>query len=227
MQQKKYDEALHTIDESLKQHPNNEQLLFRKAGVLADYQKHTESAQISRQLLEKNPSNKNYLISFVEEYLAAGRQYMQYDDYYSTIKILKEVLDKQPNNLDALNYMINVETAVKNYDSAIFYVNQGIGYYPDSKELLFRKSLVYADAKEYRKAYEISGGLYNDYPYNTRFKNTYIEQILSSGKQYLGQAEQDSALTEFNKALAIAPNDTTTMANGMQDLSKRKSNPKL
>ncbi len=211
VQQKKYDEALHTIDESLKQHPNNEQLLFRKAGVLADYQKHTESAQISRQLLEKNPSNKNYLISFVEEYLAAGRQYMQYDDYYSTIKILKEVLDKQPNNLDALNYMINVETAVKNYDSAIFYVNQGIGYYPDSKELLFRKSLVYADAKEYRKAYEISGGLYNDYPYNTRFKNTYIEQILSSGKQYLGQAEQDSALTEFNKALAIAPNDTTTM----------------
>ena len=210
--QKRYDDALHTIDEALTYYPGDEKLLYKKAGVLEAYQKYADAAIISKQLLQKYPESRQYLISFVEQSLEAGRQSLQYDDYYGTVNILKEVLEKQPDNVDALNYIINIESSFKQYDSAIYYCDQALRYYPDNKDFQLKKSSVYADAKMYREAYAISGNLYSNYPYNNRFRNAYMDQLLASGKQYLANDYPDSALIEFYKALAVAPSDTTTLA---------------
>jgi cellulose synthase operon protein C len=206
--QKRYDEALHAIDEALTFYPGDDRLLFRKSATLEAYGRFADAALISKQLLQKYPDRRQYLMSFVEQSLAAGRQSMQYNDYYGTITILQEVLEKQPSNLDALNYIINIEAANKNFDSAIYYADQALRYFPEDKDLLLKKSSVLADASRFQDAYAISGNLYNNYPYNFRFRNTYMEQLLGSGKQYLGNNNKDSALIEYYKALAIAPNDT-------------------
>jgi YaiO family outer membrane protein len=210
--QKRYDDALHTIDEALTYYPGDERLLYKKAGVLESYQKYAEAAMISKQLLQKYPNSRQYLVSFVEQSLEAGRQSLQYDDYYGTVGILRDVLEKQPDNVDALNYMINIESSFKQYDSALYYCDQALRYYPDNRDFQLKKSSVYADAKQYKEAYAISGVLYANYPYNNRFRNAYMDQLLASGKQYLGNDEPDSALVEFYKALAIAPTDTTTLS---------------
>lgn len=208
---KKYDDALRTIDDALAAHPGEEQFLFKKAVILDAYQRYADAAVISKQLLEKHPENRLYLNALIEQSLAAGRQAMQFDDYYNTLRTLKDVLDKQPDNVDALNYIINVESAIKQFDSALYYVDQGLHYYPESKDFLFRKSLVYADAHDYPTAYAISGELYANYPYNIRYRTAYIEQLLGSGREYIVYGEQDSALAEYYKALEIAPTDTLTM----------------
>ena len=209
--QKKWDEALRVVDEGLKSHPDNEGLTFRKVGVLDGFQRYNDAAALAKVLMEKYPKNKRYVISFIEEILAAGRQSMQFDEYYASAQILRQALDAQPFNIDALNYMINLETAVKQYDSALYYVNQALTYYPNSKDFKFKQSIVYAEAREYRSAYEISGALYRENPFNNRFRSAYVEQLLASGKQYLNNNVPDSALVEFNKAMAVAPNDTLTM----------------
>ena len=220
--QKRYDDALHTIDDALTYYPGNEELLFKKAGVLEAYQHYAEAALISKQLLQKYPNSRQYLVSFVEQSLEAGRQSMQYDDYYNTIRILKEVLEKQPDNVDALNYIINLETADKQFDSALAHADLALHYYPDSKDFLFKKSSVYADAKRFRDAYAISGDLYNNYPYNIRYRTAYKDQLLGSGKDYLSNNNQDSALIEFYRALAIAPNDTLPLYYTINLLVDRK-----
>jgi len=207
-QQKRYDDALHVIDEALTYYPGDQNLLYKKAATLEAYQRYADAALISKQLLQKYPDSRQYLVSFIEQSLEAGRQSLQYDDYYNTVSILKEVLDKQPDNIDALNYIINIESAFKQYDSAIYYVDQGLHYYPDSKDFQFKKSSVYADAKQFQLAYAISGDLYNNYPYNIRYRGAYIDQLLGSGRLYLSNNSPDSALIEFYKALAVAPNDT-------------------
>ncbi len=207
-QQKRYDEALHTIDEALTYYPGDEQLLYKKAATLEAYQHYAEASVITKELLSKYPDSKQYLVSYVEQSLAASRQSMQYDDYYGTVSILQEVLDKQPENMDALNYMINIQAANKHYDSAIFYADQALNYYPNDKDLLLKKSSIYADAQNYGAATEISGGLYADYPYNIRYRNAYKDQLAAAGQQYLIGNNEDSALIEFNRALEVAPNDT-------------------
>ena len=210
-QQKRYDDALQTIDNALTYYPGDEALLYKKAGTLETYQHYAEAAQISKDLLQKYPDKRHYLLSFVEQSLAAGRQSLAYDDYSSTKTILQQVLEKQPDNLDALNYIINIETAFKQYDSAIVYCDQALHYYPDSKDLLFKKSSVYADAHKFRDAYAISGVLHSEYPYNIRFRDAYIDQLLGSGKQYMVEEKPDSALGEYYKALEAHPTDSNAL----------------
>ena len=207
-QQKRYDEALRTIDEALTYYPGNESLLFKKAGTLEAYGKFAEAALVSKSLLRRFPERRQYLVAFVEQSLQAGRQSMQYDDFYGTVSILREVLEKQPNNMDALNYLVNIEAGNKQYDTAIYYADQALRYYPEDKDMQLKKSSILADAGRFREAYEISGALYNNYPYNSRFRNAYVDQLTGSGKQYLANDQSDSALTEYYKALAVAPNDT-------------------
>lgn len=207
-QQKRYDDAIHTIDEALTYYPGDQRLLYKKAATLEAYQKYADAAMISKQLLQRYPESHQYLVAFVEQSLQASRQSMQYDDYYGTIGVLNEVLQRQPENVDALNYMINIQSAYKQYDSALAYADQALRFYPEDKDFLLKKSSVLAEAKRYQEAYAISGMLHENYPYNIRFKNAYVDQLLGSGKQYLSNNESDQALQEFFKALAISPNDT-------------------
>lgn len=222
VQQKRYDDALHVIDDALSYYPGDEGLLFKKAGILESYQHYAEAAQISKDLLQRYPDRRQYLMSFVEQSLAAGKQSMAYDDYSSTKSILEEVLDKQPDNLDALNYIINIEAAFKQYDSAIVYVDQALHYYPDSKDLLFKKAAIYADAHRYQEAYAISGALHSQFPYNIRFRDAYIDHLLGSGKEYMMQNMQDSALGEYYKALEASPIDSNTLFYAINILNDQK-----
>jgi YaiO family outer membrane protein len=209
--QKRYDDALRTIDEGLLVYPNDENLLFKKSIVLDGYQRYADAAAISKQLVEAHPENRQYLSALIEQSLAAGRQAMQYDDYYNTLKVLRDVLDRQPDNVDALNYIINIESAIHDYDSALYYVDQGLTYYPDSKDFLFRKSLVYADAKQYKTAYGISYELFKQFPYNIRYRAALTEQHLGAGRQHIEDLNKDSALVEFYQALEISPKDTVPL----------------
>ncbi len=207
-QQKRYDEVLHTIDEALTFYPGNAAFLFKKAATLEAYQHYSEAAEISRQLLNKYPDNKKYLVSFIEQSLAASRQSMQYDDFYGTIAILQEVLERQPDQPDALNYIINIEAANKNFDSALIYADQALHYYPDNKDFQLKKSSVLADAGRYEEAIVITADLNANFPYNIRYRNAYVDQLCFYGKQLLTNNKKDEALTQFNKALEIAPKDT-------------------
>ncbi|NDC41138.1 MAG: hypothetical protein EBZ77_06240, partial [Chitinophagia bacterium] len=209
--QKRYDDALKAIDDALTYYPGNESLLYKKATTLEAYQHYAEAAQVSKDLLAKYPDKRVYLLGFVEQSLAAGRQSLAYDDYSNTTTILKEVLEQQPDNLDALNYLINIEAAFKQYDTALFYADQAINYYPDSKDLLFKKASIYADAQRYQDAYGISGTLARDYPYNVRYRDAYIDHLIGSGKQYMMRNMPDSALAEYYKALETSPTDTNVL----------------
>ncbi len=207
-QQKRYDEALHAIDEALVHYPGDERFLFKKSATLEAYGRYADAAVISKQLLQKHPQSRQYLLSFVEQSLLASKQSMEYNDYFGTVGILREVLEKQPDNMDALNYLVNIEAANKQFDSAVYYADQALHYYPEDKDMLLKKSSVLAEAGRFQDAYAISGTLYSSYPYNLRFRNAYVDQLLGSGKQYLANNQSDSALIEYNKALDVAPNDT-------------------
>ena len=222
LQEKRYDDAIHALDDALSYFPGDETLLYKKAATLESYQHYSDAAQISKDLLQKYPDKRQYLLSFVEQSLAAGRQSLAYDDYSNTTTILKEVLDKQPDNLDALNYLINIETAFKQYDTAIVYVDQALHYYPDSKDLLFKKASVYTDAHKFRDAYLITGALHNEYPYNVRFRDAYIDELTGSGKDYMVKNMQDSALGEYYKALEASPLDSNTLFYTINILNDQK-----
>src|SRR5690606_18255104 len=82
---------------------------------------------------------------------------------------------------------------------------------PNSKDFLFRKSLVYGDAKQFKTAYEISGDLFREYPYNDRYRNAYVQQRIGAGRQFREEDKNDSALVEFSEAMLVSPRDTVPL----------------
>ncbi len=222
--QKKYEEAIHVIDANgLTNYPGDERLLYKKAGLLEAAQKYDVAAGISKQLYTKrraittnnngkiDATTNSYLVSFVEQSILAGKQSMQYDDFYGTIPILQDVLQIQPDNVDVLNYIINLYDANKRFDSALYYCDKALESFPDNKDFKLKKSVVLADAQRYDEASVISGKLHEDYPYNLRYRNIYTDQLLGAGKLLLLQNKPDSALIFYYKALEINPNDTTAL----------------
>lgn len=209
--QKNYDEALRVIDQAIKYRPEDPGLAFKKAGILESYGKYEDAAEITRELADEFPGNRSYLMSYIEQSLSAGRKSMEYMDYDNAISRLRDIIVRQPDNKEALNYMINLQSAVKNYDSAVHYVDLALMYYPDSKDLMVKKSSILSDQHQFQEAYVISRDLYEKYPYNSQYKNVYVEQLLASGRNYQQNNMNDSALKEFRTVLSIAPNDTNAL----------------
>jgi YaiO family outer membrane protein len=209
--QKNYEDALRILDDALRYYPGSDALAFRKAGLLEASGRFAEAASISRELLARYPENRKYLAAYIDQSLAAGKQSMQAEDYEQSVGLLREILVAQPGNTDALTYLINMESALQRYDSAVYYADLALQQYPDSREFLFKKASVLTEAKRYREAYAITNTLYQQYPYYPKYRQAFIDQLLASGRQYQVAGQADSALTEYAMALQVSARDTNAL----------------
>lgn len=208
---KNYDSALAVLNRALQYYPGNETLLLRKSSILQEDGRLDEAAAVSAKLMQLFPGNKRYRTTFVEQVLSSGRLMMQADDYDAARETFRQVLAVEPNNMDALNYMANLESGSQRYDSALYYVDAALRSNPSSKDLLLKKASILQSLKRYREAYAITGALKERYPYNSKIRDSYLESVMSSGRAYNLAGEHDSALTEFGKVLTLLPRDSMAL----------------
>jgi len=222
--QKNYDQALETIEKSLKIYPNDEGLLLKKSSVLYDAGNIDDAIVVSKKLVQKKPNNTKYLAIYIDQSMAAGGNFMKTEDFDEAREQLKNVIAKQPNNTEALNYLINLESGSKNYSQALIYVDMALKSNPDNKELLLKKSAVLEDMKNYKEAYSISSNLMVRYPYKTAYKKSYTSQTIASGRAYQKLNMPDSALLEYQKALKVSPTDSMALIYTINTLKDKNLN---
>ncbi len=222
--QKKYDKALETIDRSLKLYPNDENLLLKKSSILFDAGNVEDAIVVSKKLVQKKPNNSKYLGIYIDQSMAAGSGFMKTEDFDEAREQLLNVIAKQPNNVEALNYLINLESGSKNYNQALRYLNTALNNNPDNKELLLKKSAVLEDMKNFKEAYTISNNLMVRYPYKTAYKKSYISQTIAAGRAYQKVNLPDSALLEYQKALSVSPSDSMALIYTVNTLKDKNQN---
>jgi len=209
--QKKYNEAITLLDRSLSYYPEEQFLLYKKAGILLEMQAYEDAGTILYDLMQRYPENERYYNTFVDHKVDYGRALVKAEEYDEAREQFKTVLTLKPLQPDAINYLINVEASTKNYDSALVYVDQALQITPNDKELLLKKSGLLEVVNRYPEAYAISGEIWRKYPYNTKARDVYVDQIASSGRYQNKIGNPDSALREYEKVLAINPKDTTVL----------------
>jgi YaiO family outer membrane protein len=202
--------ALQVLDKALDTYPNNTRFLIKKSAVLADMGQYDEAAAIAADLLERNPGDERYSANLVDLRLTAGRILMQSEEYDMAGAQFRAVLAQQPDNLDALNYMINLQSAMKN-DSALLYADQGLKYYPDNKDLLLKKIGVLTDMHRYAEANAIALQLMQRYPFTVKYRNTYTDGLLAQGNEYQKNNAPDSALATFRQVLNVNRRDSMAL----------------
>jgi tetratricopeptide (TPR) repeat protein len=211
IEQKDYENALRALNMALQYREDDEQLLLKKASVLADAGRYNEAFPVISTLIAQHPDNPRYGAILTEQQMQAGRLLMNSDEMEKALRQFKQALQISPQNRDALTYIVNLESGIGRPDSALRYVNLALQYYPDDKDFLLKKVSVLSEQKQYRQAYGIAAKLMQEYPYNKAYRAAYIDNLVSSGLAYQRREVWDEALAEFNKVLAISPYDSTAL----------------
>lgn len=220
--QKRFPEAISMLNEALTYYPNDELLLLKKAGILQESGNYDEASEIASFLYTRKPDNTRFANLLVDIKMANAKMYMEEEDYDAAREEYKTVIKVQPNNLLALNGLINLESATQQYDSALVYTEKALTLTPGSKNILLKKSSVTESLKRYKEAYGITADLMKRYPYSSKIRQTYIDQVLASGREYNKLGFPDSAIMEFNKVLEMNPKDTFALAYIINILSDQK-----
>ncbi|GAA3925568.1 tetratricopeptide repeat protein [Chitinophaga oryziterrae] len=220
--QKDHVHALQVLDKAIASNPDNVRFLIKKSSVLADMGQYDEAAEIAEQLLNKYPSDQKLSANLIDLRLTAGRILLQSEEYDLAAGEFREVIAQSPNNLDALNYLINLEMAVAQPDSALLYANQALQYYPDNKDLLLKKASVLTEMKRYDEANAITYQLMQRYPFTVKYRTAYTEGLLASGNAAMKNNSPDSALTTFKKILAINRKDSMALLYTINTLHTKK-----
>jgi YaiO family outer membrane protein len=214
--------ALQVLDKALISYPDNSRFLLKKSSILAAMGQYDEAAVIAEQLLRSSPSDPRYAANLTDLRLTAGRTLMQAEEYDMAAREFRAVLAQSPNNLDALNYLINLQNAVGQADSSLFYADQALTYYPDNKEILLKKAGVLTDMKRYNEANAITYQLMQRYPYTAKYRTAYTEGLIAAGTAYQRNNAPDSALTIYRQVLGLNRRDSLALLYSINLLSDKK-----
>lgn len=220
--QKERNRAIEMLDRALAAYPGNQRFLLKKSAVLTEMGQHDEAAVIIEQLLNQSPGDEKYAASLVELRLNAGRILLQSEEYDLAAGQFRAVLAQSPGNTDALNYLINLHSATERQDSALYYADRALQYYPDNKDLLLKKAGVLTEMKRYDESNAITYRLMQRYPFTLKYKTAYTEGLLAEGTAYQQRNATDSALTTFGKVLAINRKDSLALLYSINLLSGRQ-----
>lgn len=214
--------ALQVLDRALASYPDNSRFLLKKSGILAAMGQYDEAATIAAQLLRRSPADPKYAANLTELRLTAGRTLMQAEEYDMAAREFRAVLAQSPDNIDALNYLINLQHAVGQPDSALLYANQALTYYPDNKELLLKKAGILTEMKRYNEANALSYQLMQRYPFTAKYRTAYIDGLLAAGTAYQRNNAPDSALAIYRQVLGLNRRDSLALLYSINLLSDKK-----
>lgn len=210
--QRQYDSALATLDE-LMSISGSDALVLKQASLLADVGRYDESADVLEGLIARHPGDSRYITAYTENRLLAGSRLLQQDEFQLAAGQLRAVLNNDPTNRDALNYLINLYSGANQPNSALYFVDQALATYPDDREFLLKKSSVLSNMQRYTEAGELARGLMIRYPYTLQYRNAYLDNLLSAATQQKRLNQPDQAMDAYRQVLSIHPRDSVALIN--------------
>ncbi len=211
--QKNYVAALSLIDEAIGYFPDDKSLVLKKAAILQENEQFDEAATLLQTLTTDGAANVKVNSAIADNLMMAARQMMQGLDYDGAATAFERVLDLQPDNIEALNSLINIELARggDGYTNALNYSNIALEKFQDDRELLLKKSEALYRLKRYEEAYSITDSLRKKYPYNLKVRESYKDQLLGAAAASVKANDTLRAIDLYSQVLQISPNDTVAI----------------
>ncbi|PSK93184.1 tetratricopeptide repeat protein [Taibaiella chishuiensis] len=210
--QKRYGAALDMVDKALGYFPGDERLLLKKAGILQEDGQDEAATAILETLQARRPGEK-VSRNLVEAQLVTGRKMMQAMDYDGAAAQFRKVLELEPQHKETLNTIINIDLARGRAGAAdaLQHTADAIAAYPQDRELLMKRSAALFNSGRYEEANTITGDLMQQYPYNTRIRDAYRDQMTTYAGVQRKNGDTTGALLSYGKVLQVKPEDTIAL----------------
>lgn len=108
---------------------------FKHAQELANSGKHAEARTLCLQILKNQPD-------YLDADVLMGRTFGWDHQYDSARIVLKSVLNQKKNYMDGINALIDIENWDMKKDSALYYCNYGLSFFPNDETLLLKKAKI-------------------------------------------------------------------------------------
>lgn len=196
-----YEDALASVNSALVDHPDDHDLLVQKMSLLQDLRRYPEAIEVLQHILKIYPGDEKARRLEVDLRMEAGRFLMNGDPYLQ----FQAVLEKDPSNREALNYVINLAAARGLNADALAFVNRALRSYPGDRELLSKKISLLESLQRYTQAAVVAHQLYVGSGMSDTYRDQYIDLKEASGRAYMNELAYDSALAEFKSVLDVSP----------------------
>jgi YaiO family outer membrane protein len=208
--------SLSIINRVLADQPNNYEYLMKKVGVLQDLKRYAEALDVLQQIIRKYPNDSKARQLEIDLKLEAARYFKSTDPYFQ----YQSVLEKSPNNTEALQNVINIAISRGLYDDALHWINKALGSGSD-KELLIKKISVLQHLQKYGTAAATAAQLYYTSP-NPDSRETYIDLHLTVARAFAVEQLFDSAMATYLKVLAVDPTNEIAINSSINILITQK-----
>lgn len=227
-------QALATIEQGLYRYPDNDELVRKKAGILAE----TGRYDLLLPFLNSYNLNTDYNYYLTE----AARQSKSYQPYY----YYGQIFDRNPGNVEAFDILFAHNIAHQDYEQALYILNRHRNVRGHSKDLYLKELRIYQLApnksasdrliKHLKTLYPNDNDILEAYTLvimdeakNKMFEHNYREaiplwyEVLYHGDEELKKTAQNSLLNSYIQIQAYT--DALNVLNEM--LSDDPDNPEL
>jgi len=124
----------------------------------------TDTARaICEKILEKSPNYEDVRILLARTFA--------WDGYYGSARSeLSGVLEQSPDYYDGIDARIDLENWAENFDTAIYFCNYGLKFYPNDSNFLYKKANLLDNKNLFDTSLNILNYLLGIYPEDTNFQ---------------------------------------------------------
>ncbi len=201
-----YDNALNIVNQSLKEKPDIEDMLYIKTQILL---KRKEFAAAKREIdawLAKDSLDTKFNELLGQYYLSQGNNRLYYAQQQKSLQILTNHYNKNKENVEAVFEMASIYMAVKDFQHAEQLYNIVLSNFPDNYQALKQLAVIKLNMQQWNDAISMYDRLEENYPLEEGFCN-------NKAIAYIQMGNYDKALEYFNKTLKINPNNKNAVFN--------------
>jgi len=149
----------------------------------------------------------------IDELINKGVQLFNSEQYEEALSYLNEVLEKDPDNLQALNAKGAVFVKIERYEEALTYFDKILEMDPSNVDALNNKVVTLGKLDRGNEAAQYVQRVLELDP-------AHIEALISQGQVHIRMGEYEEALSYFESAVEIDPNHIEALNAGGQTIIK-------
>ena len=206
--QKSYPDALQTINSLITDYPLEHQYILNKIDLLMAMEDFSGAYTLAKEYRAKNPDKPEFAHMYATASLGYIRNLNKKEDFEKVKAVADELLEANPQHLEAYNYGIGARVAMKQYEDAIAFIQTRPLLSVDSKELKLKLAGVYAEAGKHENATTLLLELHKEYPFNDSLKNTLVDEMLVYAKTLDDSSNFAKSKEIYNQIRVINPKNT-------------------
>ncbi|WP_158559175.1 tetratricopeptide repeat protein [Deminuibacter soli] len=214
-----YEQGLAYINGALEKQPNSYEYLLRKEGMLEEMKRYPEAIDVLQKMIKLFPGDSKLQRINIDLHMAAGRYYLNTDPYTQ----FQAVLEKAPSDREALNYVINIASSRNNNEEALQWVNKALKYYSSDRGFLLKKLSLLQSLQRYTQAADLAEKMWRQNPNTAGNLQQFVDLRIMSGRAFMNDQQDDSALMEFKKVLNVNPQNVAALNYSINILTNRKN----